>query len=122
MTKLLAAHPGDVIDDLRDYLAAVTSRLGVGLESCCWGVEAPAWAYVALDWRLAGQDVALLWDSRTGWSVATEPEIGCDMDVVARLDGEVAPEPAVVARFVTALRAEAPVLPAVSDRDEKVLT
>jgi hypothetical protein len=93
-----------VNDDLRDYLAAVTSRLGVGLESCCWG-EAPAWAYVALDWQLAGQDVALTWDARDGWSVATEPGIGRDLDVVARLDGEVRPEPAAVADFVAAVRA-----------------
>ncbi|MET0233381.1 MAG: DUF6292 family protein [Kibdelosporangium sp.] len=95
-----------MIDNLRDYLADVTARLGVGLESCCWGGEAPAWAYVALEWCLAGQDVALLWDSRTGWAVATEPEIGRDLDVVARLDGDVRPAPAVVADFVAAMQAE----------------
>jgi hypothetical protein len=104
-----------VIDDLRDYLAAVTARLGVGLESCCWGGEAPAWAYVALDWRLAGHDVALVWDARNGWSVATEPDIGRDLDVVARLDGEVSPDPATVADFVAALRAGLPRLAMTSE-------
>jgi hypothetical protein len=104
-----------VIDDLRDYLAAVTARLGVGLESCCWGGEARAWAYVALDWRLAGQDVALVWDAHDGWSVASEPDIGRDLHVVARLDGEVSPDPAAVADFVAALRAELPRLPGTSE-------
>jgi hypothetical protein len=103
-----AADPGDVIDDFKDYLTAVTSRVGVGLESCCWGGEPPTWAYVALDWRLAGRDVALLWDSRSGWSVATDPEIGCDLDEVARLEGDPRPAPAAVAEFVAALRAGIP--------------
>ncbi|CAM3292465.1 DUF6292 domain-containing protein [Kibdelosporangium persicum] len=93
-----------MIDELRDYLTAVTAHLGVGLESCCWGSDAPAWAYVALDWRLSGRDVALVWDAESGWSIATEPDIGRDLDVVARLDGEVTPEPAAVADFVATLR------------------
>ncbi|MCE7003509.1 DUF6292 family protein [Kibdelosporangium philippinense] len=103
-----------MIDDLKDYLAAVTAQLGVGLESCCWGAEVPAWAYVALDWRLAGRDVALLWDARTGWSIATEPDIGCDLDVVARLGSEVIPQPAAVADFVTTVWAEITRQPAVA--------
>ncbi|ONI89841.1 hypothetical protein ALI144C_03870 [Actinosynnema sp. ALI-1.44] len=93
-----------MIDELRDYLAAVSAELGIGLESCCWGSEAPAWGYVALDWRLSGRDVALLWDAATGWSIATEPDMGRDLDVVARLDGETTPPPAAVAEFVAALR------------------
>lgn len=106
LAKRTTADPAGVIDDLRDYLAAVTSRLGIGLESCCWGGEAQTWAYVALDWRLAGQDVALVWDARDGWAVAREPDIGRDLDLVARLDGEVSPDPATVAVFVATLRAE----------------
>jgi hypothetical protein len=98
-----------VIDDLRDYLAAVTAELGVGLESCCWGSESPAWAYVALDWRLHGRDVALIWDDTDGWAVATEGTgVGSDLTVVARLDGELAPHPTTVAQFAAALRAETP--------------
>ncbi|WP_125725846.1 DUF6292 family protein [Kibdelosporangium aridum] len=101
-------------DDLRDCLAAVTAHLGVGLESCCWGSDAPAWGYVALDRRLGDRDVALLWDERTGWSIATEPDIGSDLDVMARLDGEVIPPPAAVADFVTTVWAEITREPAVA--------
>jgi hypothetical protein len=103
LTDRTHADPPGVIDDLRDYLAAVTSRLGIGLESCCWG-EAPAWAYVALDGQLGGQDLALVWDARDGWSIAKEPDIGRDLDIVARLAGAVSPDPAVVADFVAELR------------------
>jgi Family of unknown function (DUF6292) len=98
-----------VRDDLRDYLAAVSAELGVGLESCCWDSESPAWAYVALDWRLDGRDVALIWDDKDGWSAATEGMgAGSDLTVVAHLDGETAPQPATVAQFAATLRAEVP--------------
>jgi hypothetical protein len=109
LTDYLTDHPDSVIDDVRDYLSAVTADLGVGLESCCWGSEAPAWAYVALDWRLGGRDVALVWDEKDGWSAATEAAgVGADLTVVAHLDGEIVPPPATVAQFVAMLQAELP--------------
>jgi hypothetical protein len=96
-----------VMDKLRDYLAAVTAELGVGLESCCWGSESPAWAYLALDWQVAGHDVALVWDELDGWTAATETGVGCDLAIVAHLDGESAPPPETVAQFVATVKAEA---------------
>jgi hypothetical protein len=107
LTHFAAAHPIAVLDDLRDYLTAVSAAVGVGLESCCWGSESPAWAYIALDWRLNGRDVALLWDEQDGWSAATE-EDGTDLCVLAHLDGEISPQPAVVGQFAATLRAELP--------------
>jgi hypothetical protein len=96
-----------VIDELRNYLADVTAELGVGLESCCWDMESPAWAYLALDWQLAGHDMALVWGEMDGWTAATETGVGCELVVVAHLDGDPAPQPATVAEFVATLRAEA---------------
>ena len=104
MMPLPPANPGGVIDDLRDYLAAVTAELGVGLESCCWGDEPPAWAYVALDWRRDGRDVALVWDGGSGWSLAMEPDVGRELSIVATLGGEVRPQPTTVGGFVSSLR------------------
>jgi uncharacterized protein DUF6292 len=103
------ADPVGVIDELRDYLAEVSAELGVGLESCCWGSEAPAWAYMALDWRLGGRDVALIWDEQDGWAIATEEAArDTDLRVVAHLDGELTPAPSTVAEFVATFRAEVP--------------
>jgi Family of unknown function (DUF6292) len=97
----------DVIHDLREYLAAVTAALGVGLESCSWGFD-PMWAYVALDRRFDGRDTALLWDAEGGWSLVTEESIrDTDLRVMAQLDGPVAPPAEVVAEFVATFHAEA---------------
>jgi hypothetical protein len=94
----------DVIDNVRNYLAAVSAAAGVGLESCSWGSERPEWGYIALDWQVDGRDVALLWDARAGWSLVTEE--ATDVHLMAHLDGEVTAEPATVAAFAAALRAE----------------
>jgi hypothetical protein len=90
--------------DLWAYIASVAAQLGVGLESCCLDTDEPATVYLALDDRLAefpDRDVALLWNAKTGWSVAVETATGEDLLVVAALKAGVLPEPAVVARFVT---------------------
>lgn len=99
--------------DLREYLVVVSAELGVGLESCSWGSEAPMWAYIALDRRVDGRDAALIWDTDHGWSLATEQSAqDTDLRVVARLDGPVAPPAGVVAEFVASFRAEVPWLAA----------
>jgi hypothetical protein len=106
---LIAADPVHVIDNVRDYLAAVSAELGVGLESCSWGSESPAWGYVALDWRLDERDVALVWSELDGWSLATEQASqDTDLVVVAHLDGSLAPPAVVVGQFVGAFQAEIP--------------
>ncbi|MEV4319994.1 DUF6292 family protein [Actinocrispum sp. NPDC049592] len=99
-----------MIDDVRDYLADVSRQAGVGLESCCWGWDSPAWGYIALDWRLNGRDVALVWDETTGWAIATETD-GAELDIVAHLDGEITPPASTVAQFAATLRSEVPWAP-----------
>jgi hypothetical protein len=106
LTEVGVADPSDVIDDLRDYLSAVSAEFGVGLESCCWaaGTETPAWAYVALDGRLAGEDLALLWNEKAGWAAATETNDSRDIVIIARLQDELKPPPSTVAKFVAKLK------------------
>ncbi|MEV6913196.1 DUF6292 family protein [Amycolatopsis sp. NPDC051071] len=101
-------HPLPVLASLWDYLAEVTSALGIGLESCTVDHDSPASAYVALDEQLRsrpGRDVALLWDEVHGWAAAIETHSGEDLIVIRYLGGKtVVPPPAEVTRFVTALR------------------
>ena len=95
-----------VADSLRGYLRAVASTLGVSLESCAINPYPPASAYVAVDVKLTrypGQDVALTWDERRGWSAVVESDFGQKVRTIARCGGDVTPEPAVVQDFVDAL-------------------
>lgn len=86
------------------YVRAVADEWRIGPEFCVVDAEEPAWAYVALAWRLPrypGRDLALLWDERTGWSLAIETNSGEDLILVAGLGaGGVVPAPAEVRRFV----------------------
>jgi len=95
---------------LRGYLSAVTSALGIGLESCTVDLDLPASAYVALDMRLdrfPGRDLALIWNERHGWSVAVETHRGGDLVVLSYLGGpEVVPAPRQVTKFLAAVLAE----------------
>jgi hypothetical protein len=94
---------------LHGYLSAVTSALGIGLESCTVDLDLPASAYVALDMRLdrfPGRDLALLWNERNGWSVAVETHRGEDLIALSYLGGaEVVPQPREVAKFLAAVLA-----------------
>jgi hypothetical protein len=93
---------------LRGYIAAVSSALGVGLESSTIEPEAPASAYVALDWRLSRlpeRDLAVMWDEVHGWSAAVESNSGEDLIVLTYLGGDILPEPRAVMRFLAAVRA-----------------
>ncbi|HEY3466347.1 MAG TPA: DUF6292 family protein [Amycolatopsis sp.] len=93
---------------LSGYLAAVSTAVGVGEESCTADLDDPASAYVALDVRLArypGRDTALVWDERHGWAFAMETHSGEDLLVLAYLGGEVVAAPSRVRGFVAAIRA-----------------
>lgn len=94
---------------LRAYVHTVAAAWRIGPEYCVLDVESPAWAYVALDWtlpRYPDRDLALLWDERTGWSVAIETHSSEDLIVVAcPTDSAVVPPPSRVRRFVDQLTA-----------------
>ncbi|MET8846861.1 DUF6292 family protein [Amycolatopsis sp. NPDC004625] len=92
---------------LTGYLAAVSTAVGVGEESCTVDLDAPASGYIALDVRLCrypGRDMALVWDERHGWAFAMETHSGEDLLVLAYLGGELVPGPARVRGFVAAIR------------------
>ena len=92
---------------LTGYLAAVSTAVGVGEESCTVDLDNPASAYIALDGRLRrhpDRDMALLWDERHGWAFAMETHSGEDLLVLAYLGGDLVPVPARVGRFVAAMR------------------
>lgn len=85
------------------YVSEVAVAVGVGPEACCCSPDVRANAYIAVEHRIARypkRDVALLWDEESGWSVAVETGCGEDLIVLRYLDGDVLPEPAVVARFL----------------------
>lgn len=86
------------------YVRAVAVEWRIGPEFCVVDAEEPAWGYIALAWRLPrypGRDLALLWDERTGWSVAIETNSGEDLILVTGLgDDSVVPSPARVRRSV----------------------
>lgn len=97
----------DFEDMLREYVGAVADMWCIGTEFCVLDAETPAWAYIALDWQLPrypNRDLALLWDERTGWSVAIETHSSEDLIVVAcPSDPAVVPPPDRVRRFVDRL-------------------
>ncbi|MCK2238525.1 MULTISPECIES: DUF6292 family protein [unclassified Crossiella] len=93
---------------LEGYVAEVARLLGVGLESCTIDPEPPAWAYLALDWRLdrfPGLDLALLWEERLGWHAALESRTGEELITLAYLGDSLLPAPAEVVGFVADVRA-----------------
>jgi len=114
MTNLLDAALIDTADDrafgreLRSYLAAVATGLGVGSESCVVDLVSPASAYIALDGpvlRFPEHDLALLWNEGFGWSVAVETPGHEELSVLAYHGGGQVPRPSEVSAFVSAVRA-----------------
>lgn len=89
---------------LADYVHQVAAAIGVSSDATGHEVTDTATAYVAVDERCVthpDHDLMLVWDERLGWYIAiettpTEPPV-----VMAYLDGDAVPAPAVVARFVT---------------------
>ena len=96
-------------DVLRDYVHLVAAGWHIGAEFCVVDAEPPAWGYIALGWtlpRYPDRDLALLWDERTGWSVAIETHSSEDLIVVAcPSDAVVVPPASRVRRFVDQLTA-----------------
>lgn len=88
---------------LAGYLAAVAAAVGVPVEGTSYEVSDTATAYLALISRLPdrpGRDLMLLWSERGGWTMSVETQPIEAPVVLARLGGDLAPEPQAVARFV----------------------
>jgi hypothetical protein len=90
---------------VRSYVDSVARELGIGLESALIDPGPPASAYLALDLRQpgTGNDLALLWDERHGWSVVAETNSTSELKILSRLHDKVFPQPAAVAGFATNL-------------------
>ena len=98
---------------LRRYVWLVADALGVGPGCCTVQLESPVHAYLPLDDHLPalpGSDVALTWDPDSGWMAGIEA--GPDVVPLARLGGDVLPEPADVVEFVRRFLAGEPHRPA----------
>ncbi|MFD8492918.1 DUF6292 family protein [Amycolatopsis sp. NPDC059657] len=89
---------GTLTRGLRDYIRLTAEALGIVGDSWFVSPERPCNAYIALDGRHAGHDVALLWSETQGWSLAAETGDG-DL-VVARLRGNAIPAAGEVAAWV----------------------
>ncbi|MQA10647.1 MAG: hypothetical protein GEU98_19255 [Pseudonocardiaceae bacterium] len=88
---------------LRHYVYAVADALDVGAEACCFELGMPPSAYIAVDirhHRYPNEDVALLWDERTGWAVGIESRSGHDLRALTYLGGDPHATPETVANFV----------------------
>lgn len=86
---------------LARYVVAVADAVGVQRKVALWEVAEEATAYLPLPGR-GCDDLMLVWNARTGWSVAVEPQSCGQAVVLARLGDPVVPEPRQVAEFVTA--------------------
>jgi hypothetical protein len=87
---------------LRRYLRLVAEAVGLDTCASSWDLNRPVSVYLPLDGRtpeLPGTDLAMVWSEHEGWSVAVEN--GTRLQNVAWLSGDVLPQPAVVAAFVT---------------------
>lgn len=85
------------------YVRAVAEAVDVSVEGTSCEVADTVTAYVALSRRsprYPGRDLMLLWNYRQGWTLSVETRPAEPPLVVARLGGDVVPEPALVGRFV----------------------
>lgn len=103
------------------YLGRVASGLGVGPEAISYELADQASAYLALTARLSGwpdDDVALVWDQRSGWALALESNPGAELRVLAYYQQAQLPAPEHVVAFVNRLFAgtESPATPPVPPR------
>ncbi|MBB4689467.1 DUF6292 family protein [Amycolatopsis jiangsuensis] len=88
------------------YVREVAAAVGVSPECTSCEVADTVTAYVALNGRsprFPGRDLMLLWNAGQGWTLSVETVPAEPAVVVARLRGEVTPEPARVRRFVAEL-------------------
>jgi hypothetical protein len=89
---------------LAAYVRQVAVAVGVPTEATGHEVTDTATAYIALDERCVthpDHDLMLVWDERLGWYVAVETNPTEPPEVVAYLEGDAVPAPAMVARFVS---------------------
>jgi hypothetical protein len=101
-----AVSDGRFAAGLRSYVRAVARAMEVEPEAAWCEVADPSTAYVAVRERAPDypeHDVMLLWDERLGWLVALENNPAEQPVTLARVDGDVVPEPALVARTVRAV-------------------
>lgn len=93
-----------MVADLRRYVEAVADALGLSPAGVGYEVADTATGYVALAARcpaLPNRDLMLTWSDTGGWVLATEPTRPRQAPIVlARLHGDVLPDPDVVASFV----------------------
>ncbi|GAA1197960.1 DUF6292 family protein [Prauserella alba] len=88
---------------LDGYIRAVADELDVPAESMSFEISDTATAYLGLSTRWPswpGHDLMLIWDERTGWSVAVETTPAERAVVIARLGGEPVPSPRAVSHWV----------------------
>ncbi|WP_245931560.1 DUF6292 family protein [Actinokineospora auranticolor] len=86
------------------YVRQVAGQLGVPADAVTYEVTDTATAYIGLTDRAAAlprRDLMLVWDESLGWYVAVEPRGNDRPPVICHLGGEIAPAPALVARFVS---------------------
>ncbi|GAA3059781.1 DUF6292 family protein [Actinokineospora globicatena] len=107
-------------DALRGYVKAVAVALGVPAEGVTCEVTDTVTAYLALGHRATAfpdRDVMLVWDAR-GWSVSLETDPGERPIVLSASTGDLVPDPATVAGFVSialARRTARPASPATTE-------
>ncbi|KMS92713.1 DUF6292 family protein [Prauserella rugosa] len=88
---------------LDGYVRAVARELDIPAESTSFEISDTATAYIGLSTRwpsLPGNDLMLIWDERTGWSLAVETTPAERGIVIAELPRDVVPAPSVVSRWV----------------------
>jgi hypothetical protein len=99
-----ALHPTKLSRRLAIYLRQVAVAIGVPIESTGYEVSDTVTAYLVLDQQCTmrpGHDLTLAWDERLGWYVTVAPSLTTKAPaVIAYLNGDIAPPPAAVARFV----------------------
>ncbi len=84
---------------LEGYLRAVSSALRLPDEGISCEISDTATAYLALPGRV-GDDLMLLWDEHTGWTLAVEHAPDAEPEVLGRYGTDRVPSPESVAAFV----------------------
>jgi len=89
---------------LDGYVRAVARAMSIADESTSFEISDTVTAYVGLSKRWPsrpGQDLMLVWDGRSGWSIAVETGPAERTVVLAEFPGDVVPDPRVVSRWVS---------------------
>ncbi|SDC66827.1 DUF6292 family protein [Actinokineospora iranica] len=89
---------------LEGYLRAVAVALRLPGEGVSCEISDTATAYVALPGH-GGDDLMLIWDERTGWTLAVEHAPSAEPEILGRFGPDQVPPPDAVAEFVARTRA-----------------